>query len=497
MIKISIKKSFRFAFIVISSFIGIFLVGYILFFLNLSAQTNALTNSDNLIHDLNSWAKKIEFLKIFPETTNIAYKDLPIMSALDSYTNNLSKFNDYNLIKLPKIEFVEYTEKETAEQKIQYEYDNQFFIDWKYLYNTENVTHITSAVFRLEINGIETDNVEVQLSRSTIEEFNTEFTGTLENSKVIDIIKLSFNNLLDNIKKDNLDNAFRELLSISDLKGKSGSIYSNSFDLQIIDTDNSLFVGKLNIKQTNSKFSSSVEVIYDRALKSYTFTNLLDLFSQIPIPVIVSQTTPTPTWDTAINCTDCFLAPVDKYHSLPSTYYPSVVNTSLSGGGQLTSNTVSALNNLFIDANGNGINITIISSFRSYQTQVTTFNYWVTQQKNKGLSQAEAEIQANRISARPGHSEHQLGTTADLKCSTCGNFDSSEKNLALYQYLEQNAYKFGFVISYPKDKEALTGYSYEPWHIRFIGVELATEFFNKNYLTVPGLSSTILLSQLL
>lgn len=495
--KISIKKSLRFAIIIISSFVGMFFVGYTLYFLNFSAQTNALSRSDNLIQDLNIWARKVEFLRIFPETTNISYKNILIMNTLDSYINNLSKFNDYNLVKLPKIEFTEYTEKDTAEQKIQYQEDNQFFKGWKYLYNTENVTHVVSAVFRLKINGIETDNAEVELTRKTLEEFNTEVTGTLENNKVIDIIKSSFNNLLDTIKKDNLDNVLQELSPINDLKAKSGSIIPDSFDLQIKDTDNSLAVGKLNLKQTNSKYFNSVDVVYDKALKTYTFTNLFNLFSQISLPVVVIQTTPTPTGDTVINCTDCFLAPVDKYHSLPSTYYPSVINTSLSGGGQLTSNTVSALRNLFDDAKSKRIDITIISSFRSYQTQVTTFNYWVTQQKNKGLFQAEAEIQANRISARPGHSEHQLGTTADLKCTSCGNFDSSEKNLTLYQYLEQNAYKYGFVISYPKNKETLTGYSYEPWHIRFIGVELATEFFNKNYITTPGLSSTILLSQLL
>ena len=493
--KISINKGLRFGTIIIFSFLGILLIGYSLFFLTLSAQTNALSKSDNLIQDLNSWSKKIVFLKIFPETTNIAYKDISIMNALDSYINNLSKFNNYNLVKLPKIEFVDYIEKERIEPAIQYQDDNQFFSSWKYLYNTDNVTHVISAIFRLNINGVLTDNIEIELSRKTLEEYNTEFTGTLEKNKVFEIIKLSFKSLLETINKGTFDIENNELLSISDLKSKAGSIIPDSFDMQIVETDNSLAVGKLNLKQTNSPYSSALDVVYDKSLKQYKFTNIYNFFSQIPLPLAI-QNTPTPSQDTLIDCTDCFLAPVDKYHSLPSSYYPSVINTSLSGGGQLTNNTVSALKNLFDDANSQGINITIISSFRSYQTQVTTFNYWVTQQKNKGLSQAEAEIQANRISARAGHSEHQLGTTADLKCSSCGNFDNSEKNLDLYQYLEQNAYKFGFVISYPKGKEALTGYSYEPWHIRFIGVELATEFFNKNYLATPGLSSTILLSQL-
>ena len=432
------------------------------------------------------------------------------MSALDSYINNLSTFNNYNFIKLPEIEFAQYNEIITTEPRIRSQDDNQFFLDWKYLYNTDNVTHVTSAVFRLNINGNETDNIEIELSRNTFEEYNTEVIGTLENDKVTAIIKSTFNNLLNTLKKndyessknfildtDNLDSTIQQLFSVSDFNTKIESIVPDTFELQINDTDNILYVGKLKIKQTNSSYIGTVDVVYDKELKIYRFTNMYDSFSQIPLPVVTSKTTSTSTQETTINCTDCFLAPVDKYHSLPSTYIPAVINTSLPGGGQLTYNTINALKNLSNDAKSYGIDITIISAYRSYQTQITTFNYWVSQQKKNGLSQAEAEIQANKISAKPGHSEHQLGTTADINCSTCGHFDSSAKNLALYQYLEQNAYKFGFVISYPQGKDGLTGYSYEPWHIRFIGIELATEFFNKNYLTAPGLSSTILLSQLL
>jgi D-alanyl-D-alanine carboxypeptidase len=151
---------------------------------------------------------------------------------------------------------------------------------------------------------------------------------------------------------------------------------------------------------------------------------------------------------------------------------------------------------LFNGAKSKGITVAILSAYRSYQTQITTYNYWVGEQKKKGMTQAQAEIAASQISAKAGHSEHQLGTTADLKCSTCSNFDNSAGNLALYSFLETDAYKYGFVISYPKGKESLTGYSYEPWHIRFIGKDLAQSFFEKGYLSDPKLSSTILLRQL-
>jgi D-alanyl-D-alanine carboxypeptidase len=190
------------------------------------------------------------------------------------------------------------------------------------------------------------------------------------------------------------------------------------------------------------------------------------------------------------------LAAVDKSHGLPSNYVPNLKNISISGGGQITNDANNALLNLYNDAKTENINITVISGYRSYQTQITTYNYWVSQQKNKGLNQADAEAAANRISAHAGHSEHQLGTTVDLKFEGTGSFDNSDKNLKLYKYLEENAYKFGFVISYPKDKENLTGYSYEPWHIRFIGIDLATDFFNRGYLSNPGDYSTKYLQQL-
>jgi zinc D-Ala-D-Ala carboxypeptidase len=66
----------------------------------------------------------------------------------------------------------------------------------------------------------------------------------------------------------------------------------------------------------------------------------------------------------------------------------------------------------------------------------------------------------------------------------------------LYKFLEENAYKFGFVISYPKDKETITGYSYEPWHIRYIGIALATDFFQRGYLSNPFDYSTKFLREL-
>jgi len=173
---------------------------------------------------------------------------------------------------------------------------------------------------------------------------------------------------------------------------------------------------------------------------------------------------------TLINCTDCTFAPVDKVNQLPSTYNP----------GGILPQASSAFSSLVADAAANGQSIEVISAFRAYSTQESTFNYWVGVEQSKGLSYADAVNAANTYSAKPGHSEHQLGTTYDVKCVGCIAFDATQ-NQDLYSYIELNAHKFGFVISYPKNSQNLTGYTYEPWHIRWIGTDLATELFNTGY----------------
>lgn len=185
-------------------------------------------------------------------------------------------------------------------------------------------------------------------------------------------------------------------------------------------------------------------------------------------------------------CTNCWLAPVSKQYPLASTYAPTVVNTGLNGGGQLTQDTVDALAKMFADMNAKGMKPKISSSYRSYSVQVGLFNYYVASEEKYGLSHEQAIEKANTYSAKPGYSEHQLGTTVDIVgCPTTCGFYAAE-NIPVYDYLNANAHKFGFVISYPNGSQAYTGYVYEPWHIRYIGVDRATDLYNKGYLWNKG-----------
>ncbi|MDR0434109.1 MAG: M15 family metallopeptidase, partial [Gracilibacteraceae bacterium] len=111
-----------------------------------------------------------------------------------------------------------------------------------------------------------------------------------------------------------------------------------------------------------------------------------------------------------------------------------------------------------------------VSGYRSYGTQVSIFDY------NVGRFGSEEE--ANRISARPGESEHQTGLVMDVSTAAVNyaleqSFDQTPE----YGFIRDNAHKYGFVVRYPQGKEDITGYMYEPWHLRYFGPELAAALY--------------------
>ena len=114
-----------------------------------------------------------------------------------------------------------------------------------------------------------------------------------------------------------------------------------------------------------------------------------------------------------------------------------------------------------------GLQMQSQSAYRSYGTQVSVYNGWVS-----SLGQEGADL----TSARPGHSEHQTGLAIDVSAlpASC-SLDPCFADTAQGQWLAANGWKFGFIVRYPLDKTPITGYEYEPWHMRYVGPELATE----------------------
>lgn len=161
---------------------------------------------------------------------------------------------------------------------------------------------------------------------------------------------------------------------------------------------------------------------------------------------------------------------VDTILRVPSTYVPpdlvSTAEAGLKGGGQVRQVALEDLTQMTAAAAANGTPIAVQSAYRSYSQQKTTFNYWVSLDGYKG---------ALKVSARPGHSEHQLGLAIDFR-SDAGGPPWSGTDWALSPagaWMKANAWTYGWVLSYPKNDYAKVCYSYEPWHYRYVGRDLA------------------------
>lgn len=160
---------------------------------------------------------------------------------------------------------------------------------------------------------------------------------------------------------------------------------------------------------------------------------------------------------------------VNKKYKLPDTYAPpdlvSLGSTGLRYGDQKIGRAVMLddLTKMAKAASDSGIDLAIKSSYRSYAQQVTTYNYWVSKEGGD-------YNKADKYSARPGHSEHQLGTAIDFTTNECGDcIGSGFTGTKAQKWLAQNALDFGFYLSYPAGQESITGYAYESWHYRYKG----------------------------
>ncbi|KIL42116.1 hypothetical protein SD70_02755 [Gordoniibacillus kamchatkensis] len=165
---------------------------------------------------------------------------------------------------------------------------------------------------------------------------------------------------------------------------------------------------------------------------------------------------------------------VNKQRSMPGTYIPKLIEPNVpftfkekSEKRMMRPEAAGALEQLFAAAKKDGIQLYGISAYRSYATQKSIFG---------GNVKSQGEQTASQFSAKPGQSEHQTGLAIDVgdgnpKCAVEQCFADSPAA----KWLVAHAADFGFIIRYPKGKESITGYEYEPWHIRYVGVDVAKE----------------------
>lgn len=165
---------------------------------------------------------------------------------------------------------------------------------------------------------------------------------------------------------------------------------------------------------------------------------------------------------------------VNKKRFLPSSYIPKLVEPNVpftfkgkSEKRMMRPEAAQALESLFAGAKNDGITLYGVSAYRSYVTQKSIY---------EGNVKSQGEKEASQFSAKPGTSEHQTGLAIDVsdgdpKCLVEQCFASSKAA----KWLEEHAAEYGYIIRYLKGKESITGYSYEPWHIRYVGKEVAAE----------------------
>ncbi|MCQ6271404.1 M15 family metallopeptidase [Pseudarthrobacter sp. R1] len=174
---------------------------------------------------------------------------------------------------------------------------------------------------------------------------------------------------------------------------------------------------------------------------------------------------------------------VNKHRPLiPADYVPAdlvvpAVATTASGeAALLNSTTAAAAEAMFAAAAGEGVAMVLASGYRSYGTQVATYNGYVA---------SRGQADADTAGARPGYSEHQTGWAFDIADGggACG-FQPCFADQPAAMWAKANGHRFGFVVRYPWMFHPITGYYYEPWHLRYIGVEAATDMAARGIFTL-------------
>ena len=185
----------------------------------------------------------------------------------------------------------------------------------------------------------------------------------------------------------------------------------------------------------------------------------------------------------AVSNPDSMLVLVNKNYALNEDYEPSdlvlpnVLSTDYNQNQNIYLRKEAAihLEQLFYAAqNEAGLTLLARSGYRSYQTQISLYDRYVSQNGTE---------KADTFSARAGHSEHQTGLAMDVTADSVNrqlvtDFGITPEGI----WLKENAHRFGYIIRYLEGREDETGYQYEPWHIRYVGVEAATEIYENNWI---------------
>ena len=265
--------------------------------------------------------------------------------------------------------------------------------------------------------------------------------STIENSN---IIKLINNELEEYIENSNTDQS---------LKDENNKDYIVNFLLNLI---NEKYYKKDNLERYVNYYSKNNNLT-SKEIVTNVNSNLDTTFYENYESTDTSKDT---------------LMIVNKHYKIENNYKPGNLVTVLSEHGypnKIRADVYEEFKKMYNAAKNDNVSIFIASPYRSYSDQNALYTYYVNTDGKKN---------ADTYSARPGFSEHHTGLAMDLIPEYGLDLDTFE-NSDGFKWMQENAYKYGFILRYPKDKEYITGYIYEPWHYRYVGISAATTIKNE------------------
>ena len=163
---------------------------------------------------------------------------------------------------------------------------------------------------------------------------------------------------------------------------------------------------------------------------------------------------------------------VNSNYTLPANYKPTLAEAVKGSGVYLDYRVAPYYQQMYDAALADGITLTPVSGYRSYERQQRNFENRIKENMDAGMDKTEATKSAATVIMVPGSSEHNAGLAMDI-CSLAQSFENYDE----FEWLDQHAAEYGFILRYPKDEKSrnITGVIYEPWHYRFVGIETAKE----------------------
>ncbi|MDD4187333.1 MAG: M15 family metallopeptidase [Bacilli bacterium] len=279
------------------------------------------------------------------------------------------------------------------------------------------------------------------------------------------------------------------LLSILGIKFYNEYLYKQTYEYKLLEINYSIDESKILIDNLNDKeLNNILGLVYNSNIsklvteKYFIFSNLeryLDFINKddsknlTKIVAMVNVNRDREYYEDTKKASleDYELMLVNKYNYLEEDYEPKAITTIPSTyayeGNKINEEVLVAFRNLAEEAKIAGHTILINSSYRDYNSQKEV---WESRKSLYGTRQADA------YAARAGYSEHQTGYAIDV----ADFYDINDKfgETESFLWMKENCYSFGFILRYPEDKEKITGYSYEPWHYRYVGKEVAEKIKN-------------------